>query len=161
MPVDPEDILAKTVWGEARGTGAAGMRHVASVIMNRVHNPERWGGGVVHVCWAPHQFQCWEAGPLLIKVKKVTADDPWFLIAMGIARAAYFEKLVDETHGADSFYAISMKNPPAWTKGARHTYSDGWHSFWKIGSIEASFIETGAPAISICSLGDGATSRIF
>jgi N-acetylmuramoyl-L-alanine amidase len=161
MPVDPEDVISRTIWGEARGTGAAGMRHVASVIMNRVRNPNRWGDGIVHICWAPNQFQCWNPGSSsLDKVKKVTVADPWFLMASGIARAAVAGNLVDETNGADSFYAISMVQPPAWTKRARHTYSDGWHSFWKIGRIESSLEETGTSTVSLCSI-DSAPARIF
>ena len=30
------DVLARTLWGEARGEGTAGMQAVASVILNRV-----------------------------------------------------------------------------------------------------------------------------
>lgn len=160
MPVDPEDIIAKTIWGEAHGTGAGGMRHVASVIMNRVRNPDRWGDGIVHVCWAPHQFQCWSAGPLLERVKKITIADPWFLMASGIGRAAVSGNLVDETHGADSYYAISMGQPPVWTKRARHTYSDGYHSFWRIERLESSSGESDFHTASITSTSD-VPQRIF
>lgn len=131
---DPMDVFSRTLWGEAHGTGAAGMRHVASVVLNRVLY-RQWGDSIVDVCLAPGQFHCWNDGSRsLAQVKSVTIADPWFLIAMGIARAAIDGKLKDETSGADSYYALSVKEPPPWTKHARHTYSDGWHSFWRIES---------------------------
>lgn len=129
---DPVDILARTIWGEARGTGAAGMRHVASVVMNRVANASWWGSDVVSVCQHPYQFSCWNQGdPNREKLLAVTTEDPWFLMAKGIAAAAISGSLTDATNGADSYYALSLDTKPAWTRGATHTYSDGWHSFWR------------------------------
>jgi len=150
MSADPVDVMARTVWGEASGTGAAGMRHVAAVIMNRVHNPTVWGGDIVEVCLSPNQFQVWNTNsPALARITKVTVSDPWFLIALGIAHAAVAGKLVDETYGADAFFAISMKHPPSWTKRARHTYSDGWHSFWKILRVSQRSGRPDAPVHSV------------
>lgn len=126
-------IMAQTLFGEARGCGAAGMRNVAAVIMNRVHHPRWWGNDVVSVCLAPEQFSCWNKNdPNLPKLKKVTAADPTFSVALGIAEAAIAGKLVDETNGADSYYAASMSRPPSWAARAVRTFADGWHLFFRV-----------------------------
>ena len=41
------DTLARTLWGEARGEGRAGMQAVANVIRNRAARPGWWGRSVV------------------------------------------------------------------------------------------------------------------
>ena len=37
------DLLARTIWGEARGDGYTGMKAVANVIMNRVQKGSWYG----------------------------------------------------------------------------------------------------------------------
>ena len=44
---DPVDILARTIWGEARNQDRVGMEAVASVILHRARNPRWWGTDVV------------------------------------------------------------------------------------------------------------------
>ena len=131
---DPVDVLSRTLWGEARSTGASGMRNVASVVLNRAAHPRWWGNGVISVCLEPYQFSCWLASdPNCEKLKQVTSQsDPWFTIAIGIANSAISGKLIDQTVGADSYYALSMPHAPSWVSRATHTYSDGWHSFWRV-----------------------------
>ena len=43
-PLTPLSVVARTIWGEARGDGVPGMHAVANVIANRVRNPRkvRW-----------------------------------------------------------------------------------------------------------------------
>ena len=60
------DVLARTIWGEARGEGFAGQVAVGWAIRNRVEadlgndgKPDWWGEGYVGVCKAPWQFSCW------------------------------------------------------------------------------------------------------
>ena len=64
MPVTEKDrdILARTLWGEARGEGAAGQIAVAWTIRNRVFDGKTnswWGEGYAGVCQKPYQFSCW------------------------------------------------------------------------------------------------------
>ena len=59
------DVVARTLWGEARGEGVAGQIAVAWVIRNRVHdaNPRSWWGeGYIGVCHKSWQFSCWNPG---------------------------------------------------------------------------------------------------
>lgn len=128
---DPVQVLAGTLWGEARSTGAPGMRHVASVVLNRVAHPGWWGSDVVSICLAPWQFSCWnENDPNRAKILAVTEADGWFAIAKSIATQAIAGQLSDETFGADSYFALTMPTKPRWAVSAQHTFSDGWHSFW-------------------------------
>lgn len=129
---NPADVVARTLWGEARGCGAAGMRHVASVILNRASHPTWWGSSPVSVCLQPFQFSCWNVGhPYRAKLLAVTEQDPSFVVALGIARTAIAGQLVDETGGSDSYYALSMTTPPNWAAKAVRTFSDGWHAFFR------------------------------
>lgn len=132
------DTLARTLWGEARSCGAAGMKHVASVIINRANHPLWWGGSIVSVCIQPFQFSCRNPGdPNRAKLLAVTKADLEFVVATDIARQAVEGTLVDETFGADSYYALTMKTPPAWAQKASRTFSDGWHAFYKVAPSEA------------------------
>ena len=52
------NIVARTLWAEAKGEGETGMRAVASIIWNRAYsNPEN----LSKICFAPKQFSCWNA----------------------------------------------------------------------------------------------------
>lgn len=132
MHPDCLDILARTIWGEARGTGIAGMQHVASVILNRASHPRWWGSDVLTVCLKPYQFSCWNEGdPNCPKVHAVTADDRQFAQALVIAAQALSGTLIDQTGGADSYYALNSR-APHWSYDAHHTMSDGYHTFSRV-----------------------------
>ena len=51
-----KDILARTIWAEARGDGWEGMQAVASVVLNRVKQNSWYGKSIVAVCLFPWQF---------------------------------------------------------------------------------------------------------
>ena len=139
------DVLARTVWGEARGCGYAGMSHVAMVVMNRVNHPRWWGHDVVSVCQAPYQFSCWlRSDPNRSKLLAVTDSDPVFNQALNIAVAAVAGTLQDVTDGADSYYAISMASPPSWTERATKTFADNWHAFYR---VELPMVGTSTPGV--------------
>ena len=46
MTEDQADIMARTIYGEARGEGQRGMQAVANVIMNRVKAGSWYGASV-------------------------------------------------------------------------------------------------------------------
>lgn len=129
--MDPVETVARTLWGEARGCGAVGMRHVANVIVNRAQHPTWWGNNLVGVCLQPYQFSCRNPDdPNLAKLLAVTVADPAYAVALGVAQLAAANRLVDETGGADSYYALSMRTPPTWAVQATRTFADGWHAFY-------------------------------
>lgn len=131
-PTDPTDILARTVWGEARGQGRAGMEAVAATIANRVHNPRWWGNGWLSVCRKPYQFSCWNPDdPNLPKMLKVDGTDAAFVTALAVADEAINGRLADPTGGADSYFDLSI-SAPSWATADKFTVQIGDMRFYRI-----------------------------
>lgn len=127
------DTMARTIWGEARGCGVIAMRGVACVILNRAAHPKWWGSDIVSCCTAPWQFSCWNRNdPNCALCEAVDTSNRWFVIALEIARQAAQGKLRDITNGADHYYALSMKKPPAWASRGTEVYRDGYHAFHQL-----------------------------
>lgn len=131
------DILARTIWGEARGEGTAGMQAVAAVVMNRVKLSREkpggmwWGRDVISVCQKPWQFSCWNrADPNMKKVMAVAADDPYFKNALTIARVALAGTLRDPTGGATHYHALGVA--PDWALARRPVAVIGRHVFYRM-----------------------------
>jgi spore germination cell wall hydrolase CwlJ-like protein len=109
------DLLARTLWGEARGEDMAGLEAVAAVIINRTkRGPGYWWGSTIEeVCQSPFQFSCWnKSDPNRVQLLAVTVADPAFAKCLEVARRAVNGQLADTTSGA-THYHTSMVNP-AW-----------------------------------------------
>lgn len=131
------DVLARTLWGEARGEGATGMEAVACVILNRVvvaaakGGTYWWGNDIITVCQKPYQFSCWNrSDPNYRKLLEVTDQDIHFATALRIARRAIAGTLVDTTDGATHYHARFIM--PHWAKGEVPTLSLKNHIFYKL-----------------------------
>lgn len=132
------DILARTLWGEARGEGQSGMTSMASLIMNRVRLARSmpacnywWGNTVFKVCTAPLQFSCWNSNdPALQQLRRVDESDAGFAVALRIARWAVGGGLGDNTGGATHYHALNVM--PSWAMGHAPTAVIGRHVFYKI-----------------------------
>ncbi len=128
------DVLARTLWGEARGQGTDGMNAVASVVLNRVHLAQKkgsfwWGNNIIQVCQKPYQFSCWNrSDPNFRKLQAVTDDNLYFATAVRIARRAVLGQLEDHTLGATHYHADTIK--PYWAKGQRPSIVIGNHIFY-------------------------------
>jgi spore germination cell wall hydrolase CwlJ-like protein len=138
MPVTEKDrdILARTLWGEARGESLAGQIAVAWTIRNRVFDGKDrswWGEGFAGVCQKPFQFSCWNK------------NDPNFVYLSGAKTIPFREfakaqiaadqvidgKVPDPTGGATHYYATTMPKPPTWARGAKQMLKLGRHIFFK------------------------------
>ncbi|KII33657.1 hydrolase [Pseudomonas fluorescens] len=130
------DILARTLWGEARGESLAGQIAAAWTIRNRVNDGKTkswWGEGYAGVCQKPYQFSCWnKTDPnyqFLIGVKQIPLRE---LAQARIAADQVVDgKVPDPTGGATHYYALSMKKPPNWAANAKQTLKLGGHVFFK------------------------------
>jgi N-acetylmuramoyl-L-alanine amidase len=130
------DILARTLWGEARGEDLIGQIAVAWTIRNRVNDGKAkswWGEGYAGVCQKPYQFSCWnKTDPnyqFLIGVKQIPFRE---LAQARIAADQVIDgKVPDPTGGATHYYAIAMKTPPGWAAKAKQTLKLGGHLFFK------------------------------
>ena len=130
------DVLARTLWGEARGEGNAGMRAVACVILNRVRIAQRqekywWGNNVIQVCQKPYQFSCWNrSDPNFKKLQAVDEKDLYFATAMRIAKRALADVLEDTTHGATHYHVYGIT--PHWAQSEKPVAVIGRHVFYRL-----------------------------
>lgn len=134
------DIMARTLYGEARGEGLEGMEAVASVIMNRCR-PGKWYCGyinrngkkipsVAQTCLKRCQFSCWNRDdPNREKISSVTAKDAVFRQCLLIAQRALSGELGDSTGGAVYYHHIDCK--PYWAVGKKPCYKCGHHLFYR------------------------------
>jgi len=130
------DILARTLWGEARGEGLAGQIAVAWTIRNRVEDGRAkswWGEGYAGVCLAPYQFSCWNKNdpnyPYLSGAKPIPLKQ--FAQAQRAADLVISGAEPDLTKGATHYYATTMPKAPAWAAKATQTLRLGNHLFFK------------------------------
>lgn len=130
------DTLARTIWGEARGEGYAGMEAVASVVMNRFKVSRAkgkfwWGNTVKEICLKPWQFSCWNPTDANSRrVRQVTEADSAFRQALEIAQRAVAGQLVDRTRGATHYYAYKVISAPSWARELTLTAQIGGHKFY-------------------------------
>lgn len=128
------DVLARTLWGEARGEGSTGMQAVAAVILNRVRVAEArggywWGNNIIQVCQKAYQFSCWNrSDPNFQKLQAVDAKDPYFAAALRIAKQAIDGGLHDPTGGATHYHAAGME--PYWALRKKPSAVIGRHIFY-------------------------------
>ena len=142
MTDDNIDILARTMYGEARGEGDAGMRAVACVVMNRCataqkfiagnarHHPLFGDGTPASACKMSWQFSCWNAAdPNSRIINDVDDSDSVFARACHIAADAVSGRLTDETGGATHYY--DRRSPtPSWAEGKSPCAAIGRHLFF-------------------------------
>jgi hypothetical protein len=132
-PSDDIDILARTVWGEARGEpdARASMGAVACVVLNRKRKQTYWGRSVTEVCLKPYQFSCWNANdPNRSQLTRTDASNREFALALGIARDALDGRLSDDTQGATHYHATTLAQPPTWARGHASCAHIGRHLFY-------------------------------
>lgn len=124
-----DDIMARTLVGEARGEGHVGMVAVANVIMNRVARPCWWGRTVKEVCLKPFQFSCWnETDPNRTLILQLHGGVPIYDTAMDIAQQMLGGMLADNTLGATHYKVKGT--PAAWARGKTPCVVIGRHEFY-------------------------------
>lgn len=130
------DVLARTLWGEARGEGSAGMQAVACVILNRVRVVQDlgrywWGNNIIQVCQKPYQFSCWNrSDPNFRKLQAVDDRDMYFATALRIARRSIAGTIADITMGATHYHAAGIT--PYWARGEKPVAVIGRHIFYRL-----------------------------
>lgn len=137
------DVLARTIWAEARGEHEQGMTAVACVVANRVAIAKRYiansgkphplfgDGTFADCCQKRWQFSCWNASdPNRSKLLAVDQADPAFQTATQIAEQALTGTLADVTNGASHYYERHIA-PPQWAVGKTPCAKIGNHLFFK------------------------------
>ncbi len=130
------DVLARTLWGEARSEGKEGMEAVASVILNRVKLSQRmggywWGNDIIQVCQKPYQFSCWnKSDPQYQRVISVSTEDVYFVKCIQVARRALLSLIDDPTKGATHYHADYIT--ASWSDIRKKTETIGHHIFYRL-----------------------------
>lgn len=148
--MDELEVLARTIFGEARGEGDAGRVGVANVILNRVKVAKAFHektegkklshlfgvGTIISAAQRPWQFSCWnESDPNRKKILAVTAGDKAFAECIVVARLAIAGLIVDNTKGSTHYHTTAMGFPPSWRqpnqlKDPEPVVIIGKHSFY-------------------------------
>lgn len=132
MNFSDQDILARTIYGEARGDGFDSMLGVANVVVNRLKTPRRFGGCIREVCLKPYQFSCWLKKDLNYPVVSCTnIEDALFEMSSRIAYEVMSGELPDNTDGANHYYS-SIISPPYWADEMFFTVQWGQHRFFNL-----------------------------
>lgn len=124
------NILARTVWGEARGESYEGQKAVAHVVINRWRADEgqfRKDDTIATACLRYAQFSCWNADdPNFEEMQTTGPEARSFRAAMRAALEALDEP--DPTEGARHYHTAGVS--PAWSKGRDPVIVIGSHYFF-------------------------------
>jgi spore germination cell wall hydrolase CwlJ-like protein len=133
------DIMARTIYGEARGEygridgGMAALIGIGNVIVNRVNASTWFGGSIRDVCLKPYQFSCWNgADANRVKILGVTEEDAIFVQCLDVALGVAEKRYPDLTKGANHYYSSDIA-PPKWAANADERVRIGKHRFFKLG----------------------------
>lgn len=130
------DILAKTIYGEARGEwetfGLASLIAVGNVVANRLKQQTWFGRTVEEICRKPYQFSCWNPNDPNRKIlMEPPPNDAIFDLCRQTAEGVLLTHWPDLTKGADHYVATSAALPP-WAQHRKPLIQIGNHIFYKI-----------------------------
>lgn len=128
---DDIDVLARTIYGEARDQSMKGQIAVAFSVLHRAaiaharvlatgkNHPEFGDGSIRWACQTPMQFDCWNVGdPNYAKINSVGLDDAAFQGAMYAACGAVHGLLEDVLPLSTHYYNPKIvTTPPEWVTG--------------------------------------------
>ena len=133
IPASGEDIdvLARTVFGEARGETLAGQIAVAFTVLHRsrlargfkeVHGVDHrffGDGSIASACKAAKQYSCWNEGsPTLKTMADVTMGNASFQMAHYVATGVVNQALSDALPNATHYYnPQGVLRIPVWVTG--------------------------------------------
>ena len=105
---------------------------IAHVVKNRMARPERFGGSLQEVVFAPHQFSGvgsneWNK---VDSGKMTTEEQNIYKQAMRIANGVMTGKIADSTGGADHYFNPKIVKP-SWSKKMKNTYTSDAHDYYK------------------------------
>lgn len=153
---DPIQILlARAIFGEARGEDDQGKLAVGWVIRNRADNPRWWGSDYYRVILKENQFSCFNAGdPNLEKLKDPMAYDEnsWRKCYEIAGRVLSGSKIEDITLNSDHYHSIAIPRPDTWDE-QKFIIQIGNHKFYRLELGETSSISNVDVALIIDSSG--------
>ena len=137
---DDVELLARTIYGEARDQGEEGMAAVGNVVINRLNKKSWYGDSIQEIIKLPEQFSLYNAETKPDKYPKdqnyidtmnATTDDPYFVQSMEIARGILDGSIKDNTDGATHYFNPD-KADPVWKDSPKmkSIKKIGNHSFY-------------------------------
>lgn len=142
-----EDVLARTIYGEARGENTIGREAVAWVIRNRLESPATWWRRGVYrsdagpipddtyraVCLRLFQFSCWnKTDPNYDLLHDVPDTHPILRDCREVARNVMGGEVIDPTGGACHYVTQQLwarQGKPAWLAKMKPIKTIGNHVF--------------------------------
>lgn len=125
------DILARTIYGEARGEPFEGRIAVGRIIINRWQSG-RWFAGktIAETCRKPWQFSCWNASdPNRAKLSAISPTDPTMQECIRAAEAAERGDGPDWLTGCTHYHTTAVR--PDWAAGKTPAGQIGAHLFYR------------------------------
>ena len=134
MIEDETDILARTIYGEARGEPLNGQEAIASVVLNRLAISRKkgrywWGNSIAEICLKPWQFSCWNKSDANYSViTAIKEGDSAYKLAKRVAMRAVSGLIDDATNGSTHYHNKNMR--PSWSFGKIPAAVIGSHFFY-------------------------------
>jgi len=127
-----EVLLARMIFGEARGESYQGRIAVAYSAVNRLQNPGRFGGNLRQVLLRRAQYSCFNLGDpnrtRLMNPMRYDASN--FRECLGVARNVLGRRVADPTNGANHYFNPNTANP-SWANRMTRTARIGNHDFYR------------------------------
>lgn len=132
------NIIARTLWGEARGESEAGKKAVASVLWNRAGQKAE---NLPKVALRRKQFSCWNSTSMNDRkpenysyvipnaARKNPIDKKSWQACLDIAAQLIKGTFKSTVGNANAYYVSNMSNPPAWDADLTGTQNVGSHKF--------------------------------
>ncbi|WP_431286941.1 cell wall hydrolase [Roseateles chitinivorans] len=132
VDLSDREVVAATLWGEARNQGVDGLKAVACVIANRARTRYRRCENERAVCLDPKQFSCWNDRdpnrPRMLAVARQPDDSFRACLALADDLLARPVRLTDITDNARHYHTSSVH--PDWSAGKKPCAAIGDHLFY-------------------------------
>lgn len=139
MKTDEIDILARTIYGEARGEyegfegGISALIAVGNVVMNRLKARSWYGQSIEEICQKPWQFSCWnKEDPNRAILMQDEIIDPVFSVCYQVATKVALKEWPDLTKGSDHYHATTLPIFPTWARGQKPKIRLAKHIFYQL-----------------------------
>ena len=110
------DIMARTIYGEARGEEEEGQIAVGNVIKNRVKKKTWYGKNIKDVCLKAWQSSCWNhKDPNFKIISSLDRRNKTFVKLLATAEQILNNDVKDNTKRSTHYHTSAIK--PKWSKG--------------------------------------------
>ena len=123
------DVLARTIYGEAKAHSTRDAIAIANVVINRC-KLRNWPSTPAEVCQQPHQFSCWNPNdPNRMRILNASGD--WFEKCKLIAADAVNGVFADDiTNRATHYCTPAVKPKTYWAKNKTPCFETDGHVFF-------------------------------